>query len=40
LMRNHGVVCLGRTLADGCAAVLALERAASDWFAHRERRVA
>jgi len=39
LMRNHGVVCLGRTLADGCAAVLALERAASDWFSHRERRV-
>jgi L-fuculose-phosphate aldolase len=40
LMRNHGVVCLGPTLADGCAAVLALERAASDWFARRERRVA
>jgi L-fuculose-phosphate aldolase len=32
LMRNHGVVCLGATLADACAVVLAVERAASDWF--------
>jgi L-fuculose-phosphate aldolase len=32
LMRNHGVVCLGATLDDACAVVLALERAASDWF--------
>jgi L-fuculose-phosphate aldolase len=32
LMRNHGVVCLGATLDDACAVVLAVERAASDWF--------
>jgi L-fuculose-phosphate aldolase len=32
LMRNHGVVCVGPTLDDACAVVLAVERAASDWF--------
>jgi L-fuculose-phosphate aldolase len=32
LMRNHGVVCLGATLAEACAVVLAVERAASEWF--------
>ena len=32
LMRNHGVVCLGATLADACAVVLAAERVASTWF--------
>lgn len=32
LMRNHGVVCVGATLGDACAVVLAVERAASDWF--------
>jgi L-fuculose-phosphate aldolase len=32
LMRNHGVVCVGATLDDACAVVLAVERAASDWF--------
>ena len=32
LMRNHGVVCLGATLDDACAVVLAVERAASTWF--------
>jgi L-fuculose-phosphate aldolase len=32
LMRNHGVVCLGATLDDACAVVLAVEQAASDWF--------
>lgn len=40
LMRNHGVVCLGRTLADARSVVLALERAASDWFERPEPRVA
>jgi L-fuculose-phosphate aldolase len=32
LMRNHGVVCLGETLDDACAVVLAVERVASAWF--------
>jgi L-fuculose-phosphate aldolase len=32
LMRNHGVVCLGATLDDARAVVLAVEQAASDWF--------
>lgn len=32
LMRNHGVVCLGATLDDACAVVLAVERVASAWF--------
>jgi L-fuculose-phosphate aldolase len=32
LMRNHGVVCLGETLAAATQVVLAVERAASAWF--------
>jgi L-fuculose-phosphate aldolase len=32
LMRNHGVVCLGKTLDDACKVVLAVERVASAWF--------
>lgn len=32
LMRNHGVVCLGKTLETATDVVLAVERAASDWF--------
>jgi L-fuculose-phosphate aldolase len=32
LMQNHGVVCLGATLGDACAVVIALEAAASAWF--------
>jgi L-fuculose-phosphate aldolase len=32
LMRNHGVVCLGATLDDACAVVLAVERVARAWF--------
>ena len=32
LMRNHGVVCLGKTLDDACSVALAVERVASAWF--------
>jgi L-fuculose-phosphate aldolase len=39
LMRNHGVVCLGATLAAATQVVLAVERAAGDWFERHGTRV-
>jgi L-fuculose-phosphate aldolase len=39
LMRNHGVVCLGATLEAATQVVLAVERAASDWFAQHQTKV-
>lgn len=39
LMRNHGVVCLGATLETATQVVLAVERAASDWFAQHGKKV-
>jgi L-fuculose-phosphate aldolase len=39
LMRNHGVVCLGATLEAATEVVLAVERAASDWFERHGTRV-